>query len=562
MDNIIQVLNRNKGLAFAYMAIGLFNAFMVNFKAHFFQRVIDGLTDQTLSLTELGCYGIILLTSYSMNYAEEYPGKKLEHGIFLDFKLLALQKISRIDYQEYQRIGTGKLIQRIENGANAGKGVVFDFWFRIIRELLPTILFSIYFICRINRRTTLILLVGYVIIFIVTNLLLKFLYQIKEKILNNEEALNRFLVRGFTEMLVFRMARQFPYEAKKAAAARKDIVASKTKMTMIHEAFFTIFALLVACLDIGILFYARQVQSLSTGSVVTLITLIDNAYTPIAIFNVLYVQYKLDKTAYRRFEDFLNLKEDDQLECGIRPKSFSGEICVKDLSFSYGERQVLNHVNLLIRKGEKIAFVGESGSGKSTLIKLLVGLLKYENGQIILDGHPLSQIALNALYSRITYLSQDAPVFDGTIKENMVFDRDVPMKDLFMALDKVQLTSLIQSLPNGADTPIGEKASSLSGGEKQRLALSRIWFQNSDIVVLDEATSALDNLTEEKVMNEVIAYLHDTTVIATAHRLDSIRGFDRIVVFKDGDIVGVGSFDELMESNSYFEKLYHAAHIQ
>lgn len=148
------------------------------------------------------------------------------------------------------------------------------------------------------------------------------------------------------------------------------------------------------------------------------------------------------------------------------------------------------------------------------------------------------------------------------IKENMVFDRDVPMKDLFMALDKVQLTSLIQSLPNGADTPIGEKASSLSGGEKQRLALSRIWFQNSDIVVLDEATSALDNLTEEKVMNEVIAYLHDTTVIATAHRLDSIRGFDRIVVFKDGDIVGVGSFDELMESNSYFEKLYHAAHIQ
>lgn len=91
------------------------------------------------------------------------------------------------------------------------------------------------------------------------------------------------------------------------------------------------------------------------------------------------------------------------------------------------------------------------------MIKLLVGLLKYENGQIILDGHPLSQIALNALYCRITYLSQDAPVFDGTIKENMVFDRDVPMKDLFMALDKVQLTSLIQSLPNGADTPIGEK---------------------------------------------------------------------------------------------------------
>lgn len=559
MHYIKQILRKNKGLILLYLAIGLFNAFMVNFKAHFFQSVIDGLTDQTLLLTELIFYGIILLISFSMNYVDEYPGRKLEHGIFLDFKLLALQKISRIDYQEYQKIGTGKLIQRIENGANAGKGVVFDFWFQVVRDLLPTMFFSIYFIYKIDRRITLLLLAGYVVVFLVTNVLLKFLYQMKEKILNNEEALNRFLVRGFMEMLVFRMARQFPYEMKKVSVAKKNIVDSKTKMTMIHEAFFTIFALLVACLDIGILFYAWQVKSLSIGSVVALITLIDNAYTPIAIFNVLYVQYKLNKTAYKRYEQFLNLKNDEQLEQGIRPKSFTGKICVKDLSFAYSERRVLNHVNLLIRKGEKIAFVGESGSGKSTLIKLLVGLLKYKDGQITLDDQPLSQIALDALYSRITYLSQDTPVFDGTVKENMVFDRAVPKDDLLKALDKVRLTSLIQSLPNGVDTQIGEKASSLSGGERQRLALSRIWFQNSDIVILDEATSALDNLTEEKVMNEVTAYLYDTTVIAIAHRLDSIKGFDRIVVFKDGDIVDIGSFDKLMESNSYFQKLYHSS---
>ena len=271
------------------------------------------------------------------------------------------------------------------------------------------------------------------------------------------------------------------------------------------------------------------------------------------------MQYKLNKTAYKRFEQFLNLKNDEQLENGIRPDCFTGEICVSDLSFSYGERQVLNHVDLLIHKGEKIAFVGESGSGKSTLIKLLVGLLKYKDGQIVLDGYQLSQIALDALYSRITYLSQDAPVFDGTVKENMVFDRDVPKNDLIKALDKVQLTSLIQSLPYGIYTPIGEKAAFLSGGEKQRLALSRIWFQNSDIVVLDEATSALDNLTEERVMSEVTKHLHDTTVIAIAHRLDSIKGFDRIVVLKDGDIIGVGSFEQLIESNSYFAKLYHSS---
>lgn len=558
MSYIRQILKNNKILVFTYLAIGLFHAFIVNFKSYFFQRVINGLTDQRLLFTELIFYGIILLTVYGVSYAEEYPGRKLEHGIFLDFKLLALQKISKIDYQEYQTIGTGNLIQRIENGASAGKGIVFDFWFRVIRELLPTMFFSVYFICRIDRQITLFLLIGYIAVFIVTNVLLKFLYQMKEKILDNEEALNHFLVRGFMEMLVFRMALQFPHEMKKAFVAKKDIVDSKTKITMIHEAFFTIFALLVACLDIGILFYAWQLKTLSIGSVITLITLLDNAYTPIAIFNVLYVEYKLNKTAYKRLEHFLSLKNDDQLEQGTHPDSFTGEISVKDLSFTYGKRKVLNHVNLFIHKGEKIAFVGESGSGKSTLIKLLVGLLKYENGQILLDGQPLSQIALDALYCRITYLSQETPVFDGTIKENMVFSRDVSRDKLLNALDKVQLTSLIQSLPDGIDTPIGEKASSLSGGEKQRLALSRIWFQNSDIVILDEATSALDNIIEEKVMNEIITYLQNTTVIAIAHRLDSIKGFDRIVVFKNGDIVGMGTFDELMNNNSYFEKLYHS----
>ena len=188
MNYMNQILRKNKGLIITYLVIGLFNAFMVNFKAYFFQRVIDGLADKTLLLTELISYGIILLSSYSMNYVDEYPGRKLEHGIFLDFKMLALEKISRIDYQEYTKIGTGKLIQRIENGANAGKYVVFDFWFRVIRNLLPTMFFSIYFICRIDRRITLFLLLGYVVVFIITNVLLKFLYQIKEKVLNNEES--------------------------------------------------------------------------------------------------------------------------------------------------------------------------------------------------------------------------------------------------------------------------------------------------------------------------------------------------------------------------------------
>lgn len=384
-----EVLRNNKKWVIVYLLIGLFNAFMSNYKADYFQKVIDGLTDRTITIYGILFYGAILFINYGINYIDEYPSAKLGNEIYLDFKLLALRKIGRMDYFEYQKLGTGKLVQQIENGANAGKGVLYDFWFSVVRNLLPTILFSLYFIWKIDRTITYFLLAGYIIVFLVTNLLLQGLYQIKEKILTNEEELNHFLVRGFMEMPIFRMKHQFPNEVKKALGAKRVIVSSKVKMTMIHEAFFTIFALLVTCLDVGILAYAWRNNHLSIGSVVALITLIDNAYTPIAIFNVIYVQYKLNKTAWMRFTGLLDLKEDTQLEQGIDFPAPLSEIHVEDVSFSYENKEVLQSVRLTIKRGEKIAFVGESGSGKSTLTKILVGLLKYDKGNIFLTTNHL-----------------------------------------------------------------------------------------------------------------------------------------------------------------------------
>ena len=549
-----EILKKNIIWVFIYISLGIFNAFLANYKADFFQRVIDGLADQTLAFSSIILYGVILLVNYCMNYLDNYPETKLDHGIYLDFKLLALRKISTIDYVEYQKIGTGKLVQRIENGASAGRDVLFHFWLCFIRSLLPTVAFSVYFIWRIDTHITYVLFAGYLIIFVITNILLKFLYKIKETILNSEELLNHYLVRGFMEMLVFRMNKQFTNEMKKT----RDIVSSKVKMTMIHEAFFTIFALLVAILDIAILFYAWKTQSLTVGSVVALITLIENAYTPIAIFNVLYVQYKLDKEAYGRFVEFLNLKDDKQLTTGHTLKSDVGEIAVNHLSFQYETRTIFDNLSLSIKKGEKIAFVGESGSGKSTLIKLLLGLLKYDKGEIRLGDMELCDICLMNLYDKVRYISQDTPVFDGSIKENLVFDTRVPKEQIWNALREVQLSYFVEKLAAGLDTQIGEKGTCLSGGEKQRLALARLWFDDSELVILDEATSAIDNLTEESVMKAVMQQLNGKTVIAIAHRLNSIAGFDRIILFKDGKIVGQGSFKELLRTNAYFMDLYNA----
>ena len=450
-----EILKNNRNWVIIYLIIGLFNAFLSNYKADYFQRIVDGLTGGTIVIYEIFFYGIILFVNYGMNYLDEYPSAKLENEIYLDFKLLALKKIGKMDYLEYQKLGTGKLVQQIENGANAGKAVLYDFWFHVIRNLIPTILFSLYFIWKIDKNITYFLMIGYIIVFIVTNLLLRGLYQIKEKVLTNEEELNHFLVRGFMEMPLFRIKNQFPNEIKKASRAKWIIVSSKIKMTMIHEAFFTIFALLVACLDIGLLVYVWKYNHLSIGSVVALITLIDYAYTPIAIFNVIYIQYKLNRTASMRFTDLLDLKEDIQLQKGIAFDTILNEIRVENLSFSYENKKILHNISISIKKGEKVVFVGESGSGKSTLAKLLIGLLKYEEGDIFFDDKSLKNFSLESLYNKVSYFSQNTPVFDGTIKENLVFDKEASDSDIRDSLQNTQLLPLLMSLDNGIETRIG-----------------------------------------------------------------------------------------------------------
>ena len=457
------------------------------------------------------------------------------------------------------KLGTGKLVQKIENGSSAGRDVIFQFWLVLFRQLIPSILFSMYFITKINKNIMYILLGGYLIVFVFSNILLKLLKQIKEKVLNHEEMLNHYLVRGFMELVTFRVERQFPKEIKKAHAAKKEIVSSKVKMNMIHEAFFTIFALMVAILNIGIVFYAWKVRNLTAGEVVALISLIENAYVPIAIFHVIYVQYKLDKSSYHRFTEFLNLQNDEHLMEGVIPAGNVGEIVVRDLHFTYEEKKVFEDLSFSITKGQKVALVGESGSGKSTLIKILLGFLKYDRGEIRVGGTELKEVCLYQFYDKIVYLSQDAPIFDGTIKENILFDRTASDEEILSALDKVKLSYLVHDSVQGLDTQIGEKGTRLSGGEKQRLALARLWFEEPELVILDEATSALDNLTEEAVMQEVTQRLEDQTIIAIAHRLSSIAGFDKIIVFRDGKITNQGTFEELMASDEYFAELYRAS---
>ncbi len=551
-----EVIKNNMKMIIFYVVMGIVINFLNMYSVTYYQKILDNFQYKTLTIYPLIIYGVLLIVSTIFGYLENYPEQQVRNKLYLDFKLQSLKKMKTIDYLEYQKIGTGRLTQKIEDGAVASRDIMMNFWLKTFRYLLPVAIFSLIFIFNVKKEFVIFVFAGYVIVIIVSNIILKKLYKIKESILFSQELLNKHLVRGFMELVVFRTNQRYDSEIEITKEGISNIVNSKTKIKLIHELFFTLFALIVNILQVVILAYAVLKTDLSVGAIVTVIVLLGKAYEPIAIFNVEYVDYKLNKVTVNQYLNFLDLKDDQALVSGKEPISIDGKITIKNVSFAYGNKNIINDLSLTINKNSSTAFVGESGSGKSTIIKLLMGLIKYQKGHIYIDGEELNSINLNKYYEFITYVSQDAPIFDGTLRENLVFDKNINNDEILKVLNLVCLDKFYGKLEYGLDTELGEKGVKISGGEKQRIALARLFFDQSKIIILDEATSSMDNITEKEVMTNIVENLSNKTMIIIAHRLETIKNVDKIYAIKNGKIVEEGTYEELINQNKYFNELY------
>ena len=552
-----EVIKNNLKIIILYVLIGIIINFLDLYSVTYYQKILDAFQFKTLTLVPLIIYGVLLIVSTILGYIENYPEQQVKNKLYLDFKLQSLKKMKVIDYLEYQKIGTGRLTQKAEDGATASRDIMINFWLKLFRYLLPTAIFSLIFIFRVKKEYVLFVFLGYIIVVIISNLILKKLYKLKESILLNQEFLNKHLVRGFMELVVFRTNKKFDTEIKVTKEGIKNIVDGKTKIKLVHEIFFTVFALIVNILKVVVLGYAVLKSDLSVGAVVTVISLLGKAYEPIAIFNVEYVDYKLNKVTVNKYIELLDIKDDKALDTGIKLKTIDGNIEFKNVSYSYNdEKNIINDLSFKINKNSSIALVGESGSGKSTIIKLIIGLIKYNKGKVLIDDKELSKLNLNSFYDNVTYVSQEAPIFDGTLRENLVFDKKIPDDEILKVLSLVCLDKFYEKLENSLDTELGEKGVRMSGGERQRVALARLFFDDSKIIILDEATSAMDNITEKLVMENVVKQLDNKTLVVIAHRLETIKDVDKIYVLSDGIIQEEGKYNELLNMNGYFTKLY------
>lgn len=236
---------------------------------------------------------------------------------------------------------------------------------------------------------------------------------------------------------------------------------------------------------------------------------------------------------------------------------------IENLSFAYGDKQALDDINISIAKNQFIGIVGPIGSGKSTIIKLLLGLYQPVRGQLKIQGQNIADFRGKALFNQISYVDQQATLFDGSIYDNISCWRDdVTIEEVRAAAQDAYIDEFINSLPDGYQTDIGQMGNNLSGGQRQRIAIARALLKDAPILIMDEATSALDNESEREI-NQVIEDIRsEKTIIIIAHRLATIERADKVYVLQDGRLVEKGRVAQLLQQDGLYKALYDSQYTK
>ena len=300
---------------------------------------------------------------------------------------------------------------------------------------------------------------------------------------------------------------------------------------------------------------------LTTGQLVGFVLLANTFVKPIESINIMIETYPKGFAGFKRFRQELAKPVTVQDLADAKPAPhFQGQIEYRDVELAYDPgRPVISQLNLSIAPGESVALVGPSGAGKSSMVNLLPRFYDVTSGQVLIDGKDIREYTLASLRQQIGIVQQDVFLFDGTIRENVLYGRlDASEAEVEEAIRAAKLDQVIEQLPDGLDTAIGERGVRLSGGQKQRLSIARIFLKNPSILILDEATSALDTQTEQYIQQSFDQLTKGRTSLIIAHRLATIQHVDRIVVVTEAGVVESGSHQELLALDGHYAALYRA----
>ena len=309
----------------------------------------------------------------------------------------------------------------------------------------------------------------------------------------------------------------------------------------------------------GYFIITRADPALTVGTITATVSLVNRLYRPVESLLNIHVDFTRSLALFTRIFDYFDMENPIRSpENGAMPDVTDGDIVYDHVAFSYDpEKPLLTDISFTVPAGKMYAIVGPSGSGKSTIVNLIPRLYDVLGGSVKIAGTDVRDFDLTYLRSQIGVVTQDSYLFNGTIRENLLYAKEnATQEELDATCYIANLNDFISSQPDGYETVVGNRGLKLSGGEKQRLSIARVILKDPKILILDEATSALDSITENAIQEALEALMEGRTSIVIAHRLSTILKADQILVVKDGTITEQGSHEELLAQGGTYRELY------
>lgn len=529
-------------------------------------QVIDKIMPQkefrVILLACLALFAFYILNTI-LQYIVVFYGHKLGVNIETDMRQELFTHLQKQPYEYYDNQKTGKLISRlttdlfeISEVAHHGPEDVFITVMTLVGS----------FILMMNTHAGL-ALATFALLPLITVALVFFnkkMTKVNTRIYENLGEFNAGVEASVSGIRVTQSFANESFEEKRFGGLSENYRQSKILFYKVMAVSSAYNYLLIRLINLFTLIFGAYFVikgQLTNGQFVGFILLANVFVRPIEKVNNMIESYPKGIAGFKRLTEELDKEPTIKDRPGaITVHDLKGEIRYEDVSFAYAEgKQVLRNINLTIHPGETVAFVGQSGSGKTTLCNLLPRFYDVTAGSVSIDGLDVRLMTLASLRSQIGIVQQDVFLFPGTIRENIAYGRlDATEEEIMAAARLAHLEGVLEQMPEGIETQIGERGVKLSGGQKQRVAIARMFLKNPPILILDEATSALDTETEQVIQESLNSLAQGRTTLIIAHRLASIKHATRIVVVSDQGILEQGTHEELLAAKGHYRALYEA----
>lgn len=523
--------------------------------------LVEGEVDNSVQWFVLALVMAYFARHYS-NHRRILLNNQVEQKIVFDMRSQVYRALQGLSLNFFENRSTGELMSRVNDDVNYVERIFIDGVEQALTAILILVGITIILFAMHWKLAALALLPIPLLVFGAWKYTIRAhsQYTVVRKSAGRMNSILQDTLSGIRETFSFN--RQ-AFEIKRFEERSKDYCDGSLEVMRLWSYYSPSMMFLGSLGTVFILWYGIglvQAGTITVGTLVAFIGYLALFYTPINQLHSVNHMLQHALASSERLFDIIDQKPDveDSPNAILPTTNCQGRIVFRNVNFSYlPEVPVLKDVSFEIMPGEQIALAGHTGSGKSTLIKLLMRFYDANSGQVMLDENSVEQLKLSYLREQIGLVSQDPFLFNGTVAENISYGNiEASREQIERSAIAAGADEFIQDLPQGYDTKVGERGVKLSGGEKHRIAIARVFLKDPPIIILDEATASVDTRTEAKIKSALDTLMKGRTTLIIAHRLSTLEGCTRILVLKDGSLIESGSHEELIEGDSEYARLF------